>query len=230
MVLPYRVSTTTTLCAALAVAFTNHSAFASQTLTDEACLTLGFDPSNLSCETCHLIEQSPSLSSLQREYNAKHPSDDDANHKNIDLVEECKSCCQSHKFNPMLHPGQSLRGKYKYALLSYDEGSLQGMYTEINDFIERDLNDVLSFKGENRLRVTATSDNNDGMDVNMLRQLMMMGGGGPLGGLGGGGPPKLLLFEKAKKGGDEKWTENDEDEAGEVINLRGWKREDLKDM
>ena len=130
----------------------------------------------------------------------------------------------------MLHPGQNLRGKYKYALLSYDEASLQqGMYTEINDFIERDLNDVLSFKGENRLRVSATSSNDGGIDANMLRQLMMMGGGGgPFGGLGGGGPPKLLLFENAKKRGG--WTENDEDEAGEVINLRGWKREDLKDM
>eukprot|EP00956_Cyclotella_meneghiniana_P009144 scaffold12533_cov65-Cyclotella_meneghiniana.AAC.11 len=130
----------------------------------------------------------------------------------------------------MLHPGQNLRGKYKYALLSYDEASLQqGMYTEINDFIERDLNDVLSFKGENRLRVSATSNDDGGIDANMLRQLMMMGGGGgPFGGLGGGGPPKLLLFENAKKGGG--WTENDEDKAGEVINLRGWKREDLKDM
>ena len=55
--------------------------------------------------------------------------------------------------------------------------------------------------------------------------MMMYGGGGLFG--GGGGPPKLLLFGKQKQGG---WSPEDEDEAGEVINLRGWKREDVKDM
>ena len=58
---------------------------------------------------------------------------------------------------------------------------------------------------------------------NMLA--MMMGGGGGFG--FGGGPPKLMLFEKQKQGG---WSEEDEIEAGEVIILRGWKREDVSDM
>ena len=184
-------------------------------LTEESCLTLGFDPTNLSCETCHLLSESSTLSSLQNEYNQKHSS-------TIDIVQECQACCQSHKFNPVLHPGQNLRGKYRYALLTYDEGSLD-QYGEIKDFIDRDLNDILSFKGEGRFRAEP-SEKDGGLDnANMLRQLMM----GQFYGLGGGQPPRLLFFEKAKKGG---WTEEDESEAGEVITLRGWKREDLKDM
>ena len=46
----------------------------------------------------------------------------------------------------------------------------------------------------------------------------MMGGG--YGGVG----PQLMFFEQSKKEG---YTE---EEAGEIINLRGWKREDLRDM
>jgi hypothetical protein len=185
-------------------------------LTEESCLAVGFDPSNLSCETCTLLEQSYTLSSLQSEYNEKHSKDP------IDIVQECKSCCQPHKFNPVLHPGQNLRGKYRYALLTYNEGSLD-QYGEIKDFIDRDLNDVLSFKGENRFRVTASESG--GLDGNMMQMMMMMGGGQFR---GFGGPPKLMLFENGKKGGQ--WSEDDEKEAGEVITLRGWKREDLKDM
>ena len=90
----------------------------------------------------------------------------------------------------------------------------------MKDFIERDLDDVLSFKGENRFRAIKSSS--DGPDsINM--EMMMMGGFGGF----GSGPPKLMFFEKQKKGG---WSEEDEEEAGEVINLRGWKREDVKDM
>jgi hypothetical protein len=185
------------------------------TSLEESCLALGFDAENLSCETCNLLKESTTLHSLQQEHNDKNP--DSA----INLVEECKSCCQSHKFNPALHPGQSLRGKYRYALLTYEEGSLD-QHGEIKDFIDRDVNDILSFKGENRFRVSA-SQRGSGLDANILRQMMMMG---QFHGLGGSAP-KLLLFESAKKGG---WSEDDESEAGEVITLRGWKREDLKDM
>lgn len=205
---------------AAALCQTQQFAVGSVDLTEESCLTLGFDPANLSCETCNLLEESTTLASFQEEHNNKNPGD------TINLLDECRSCCKSYKFNPVLHPGQSLRGKYRYALLTYGEGSLE-QYGEIKDFIDRDLNDVLSFKGENRFRVSA-SQKGGGLDADIMRQLMMMGG--QFAGLGGGAP-KLLLFENAKKGGAGKgWTEDDEDQAGEVITLRGWKREDLKDM
>lgn len=208
---------TTLLIAALVPAFHYSQLFAAaSTLTEESCLARGFDPSNLSCETCHLLEESTTLSTLLQEYNAKNSEEP------IDIVQECRSCCQSHKFNPVLHPGQSLRGKYRYALLTYNEGSLD-QFGEIKDFIDKDLNDVLSFKGEHRFRVSASEKVN--LDSNMMQIMMMMGGGFR----GVGGPPKLMLFENAKKGGG-KWSEDDEDEAGEVITLRGWKREDVKDM
>ena len=47
------------------------------------------------------------------------------------------------------------------------------------------------------------------------------------GGAAAPGQPKLMFFDKHKKGG---WSEDDEEEAVEVIKLRGWKREDLRDM
>jgi hypothetical protein len=140
----------------------------------------------------------------------------------IDISSECRTCCKSYKVNPILRPGQSLRGKYKYALLTYNENSLE-QYSEIQDFILRDVNDIVSFKGESRFKAVHTSSGHRAdMDINMM---MMYGGGGLFG--GGGGPPKLMLFGKQKQGG---WSPEDEDEAGEVINLRGWKREDVKDM
>ena len=59
----------------------------------------------------------------------------------------------------------------------------------------------------------------------MMDQLAFFGMGGM--GFGGGTVPKLFFFEKDKPGG---YSEEDEDEASEVIPLRGWKREDLTDM
>lgn len=183
-------------------------------VSEEWCLERGFDPSNLSCDTCALLEESTTLQSLQEEKNAAGEGE------TIDLSAECRTCCQAHKVNPILHPGESLRGKYRFALLTYNENSLE-QYGEIKDFLERDMDDVLSFKGENRFQAVE-SVKSGGRESEIMMMMGMMGGGGF-----GGGPPKLMLFEKHKKGG---WSEEDEEEAGEVITLRGWKREDLKDM
>mmetsp|Transcript_14414 Transcript_14414/g.21782 ORF Transcript_14414/g.21782 Transcript_14414/m.21782 type:complete len:230 (-) Transcript_14414:1984-2673(-) len=187
-------------------------------VSQEWCLERGFDPSNLSCDTCALLEESTTLLSLQKEKNAK--SKGGGGEQPIDVVAECRTCCQAHKVNPILHPGESLRGKYRYALLTYDEHTLES-YGEIKDFIDRDMDDVLSFKGENRFRAVKSEKQERMQDIEMMMRM-----GGMMGGFGGG-PPKLMLFEKQKKGG---WSEDDEEEAGEVIALRGWKREDVKDM
>eukprot|EP00580_Thalassiosira_gravida_P010800 CAMPEP_0201645886 /NCGR_PEP_ID=MMETSP0493-20130528/32950_1 /ASSEMBLY_ACC=CAM_ASM_000838 /TAXON_ID=420259 /ORGANISM="Thalassiosira gravida, Strain GMp14c1" /LENGTH=214 /DNA_ID=CAMNT_0048120921 /DNA_START=44 /DNA_END=684 /DNA_ORIENTATION=- len=186
-------------------------------VSQEWCLERGFDPSNLSCDTCALLEESTTLISLQKEKNAKNKGG--GGEQSIDVVAECRTCCQVHKVNPILHPGESLRGKYRYALLTYDEHTLES-YGEIKDFIERDMDDVLSFKGENRFRAVKLEKQGGMQDIEMMMRMGMVGGFG-------GGPPKLMLFEKQKKGG---WSEDDEEEAGEVITLRGWKREDVKDM
>ena len=182
-------------------------------VSEKWCLERGFDSSNLSCDTCALLEESMTLQKLQKEKNEAL-----AHQIPIDINVECQTCCQDYKVNPLLRPDESLRGKYRYALLTYNENSLE-QYGEIKDFLERDLHDVLSFKGENRFQAVKSEKGPD-IDMNML---MMMGGFS--GGGFGGSAPKLMLFEKQKK-----WTEEDEDEAGEVINLRGWKREDVKDM
>ncbi|KAL7528204.1 hypothetical protein ACHAXR_005088 [Thalassiosira sp. AJA248-18] len=184
-------------------------------ISEEWCLERGFDSSNLSCDTCALLEESTTLQSLQNEKNEAGVGDP------IDISAECRACCQAHKVNPILNPDASLRGKYRYALLSYHENSLE-QYGEIKDFIERDMDDVLSFKGEHRFRAVKSESAGGGPDDSQM--MMMMG---LMGGFGGG-PPKLMFFEKPKKGG---WSEEDEEEAGEVITLRNnWKREDVKDM
>lgn len=182
-------------------------------VSEQWCLERGFDSSNLSCDTCALLEESKSLQKLQKEKNEALAS---SGGEPIDINVECQTCCQDYKVNPLLRPDESLRGKYRYALLTYNENSLE-QYGEIKDFLDRDLDDVLSFKGENRFQAVKSEKGPD-IDMNML---MMMGGFSGF----GGSAPKLMLFEKQKK-----WTEEDEDEAGEVINLRGWKREDVKDM
>ena len=198
-------------------------------VSEEWCLERGFDPTNLSCDTCALIDESTTLQRLQKGTNEamiqrrqKEGGETMSVEEIIDISSECRTCCKSYKVNPILRPGQSLRGKYKYALLTYNENSLE-QYSEIQDFILRDVNDIVSFKGESRFKAVHTSSGHRAdMDINMM---MMYGGGGLFG--GGGGPPKLMLFGKQKQGG---WSPEDEDEAGEVINLRGWKREDVKDM
>ena len=188
-------------------------------VSEEWCLELGFDPSNLSCDTCALIDESTTLRRLQEEKNEAAAAAGGGDEL-IDVSAECRTCCRSYKVNPLLRPGESLRGKWRYALLTYNENSL-GQYGEIKDFIERDMDDVQSFKGENRFRVVK-SQSPGGRDVDSMMMMYGMMGGGF-----GGGPPKLMLFGKQKKGG---WSPEDEEEAGEVINLRGWKREDVKDM
>jgi hypothetical protein len=204
--------------------------------TEEWCLKRGFDPTNLSCDTCALIDESTTLQRLQKETNdaviqqrrqkevgETTTSSSSIEEEIIDVSAECRTCCKSYKVNPILRPGESLRGKYRYALLTYNEHSL-GQYSEIQDFIIRDVNDIVSFKGESRFKAIPTSSSSDGQHRGELDNMMMMYGGGLF---GGGGGPKLLLFGKQKKGG---WSSEDEDEAEEVINLRGWKREDVKDM
>jgi hypothetical protein len=191
----------------LLLTVTSKSLVAAQKMSENWCLERGFDPTNLSCDTCRLIDESTTIQKLQRE-------------QHIDIGEECRQCCQFYKVNPVLHPGDSLRGKYKFALLSYNEGSLSA-YGEIKDFLERDLDDVLSFKGESRFKAVVSTKSS--MNNEMMMQLMMMG----IMSGGGESQPKLLFFDKHKKGG---WSEDDEEEAVEIIKLRGWKREDLKDM
>ncbi len=188
-------------------------------VSEEWCLELGFDPSNLSCDTCALIDESTTLRRLQEEKNEAAAAAGGVDEP-IDISAECRTCCRSYKVNPVLRPGESLRGKWRYALLTYNENSL-GQYGEIKDFIERDMADIQSFKGENRFRVVK-SQSPGGRDVDSMMMMYGMMGGGF-----GGGPPKLMLFGKQKKGG---WSPEDEEEAGEVIDLRGWKREDVKDM
>ena len=93
-------------------------------VSEEWCLKRGFDPTNLSCDTCALIDESTTLQRLQKRTNEamiqrrqKEGGETMSVEEIIDISSECRTCCKSYKVNPILRPGQSLRGKYKYALL-----------------------------------------------------------------------------------------------------------------
>jgi len=189
----------------LIIVSTLHTATAGG-VSNEWCLERGFDPSSLSCDTCQLLAESTTLQRLQDDKNKA------SNDEHIDINKECQVCCQEYKVNPLLRPGETLKGKYKHAILKYDEKSVDN-YQEVRDFLERDLSDVLSFKGD---KFQLEKIQNDSPNIDMYT--FMMGGGY------GGAGPQLMFFEQSKKEGYK------EDEAGEIINLRGWKREDLRNM
>jgi len=197
---------TLTLIIVCTLLITLHTATAGG-VSNEWCLERGFDRSNLSCDTCQLLAESTTLQQLQDDKNKAIDNDDE----HIDINKECQVCCQEYKVNPLLRPGELLKGKYKHAILKYDEKSV-GNYQEVRDFLERDLSDVLSFKGD---KFQIEKIQNDSPNIDMY---MMMGG------FGGGEPPKLMFFEQSKKEG------YNEEDAGEIINLRGWKRDDIRDM
>jgi len=182
-------------------------------ISNEWCLERGFDSSNLSCDTCQLLAESTTLQRLQDDKNKATDNDDE----HIDINKECQVCCQEYKVNPLLRPGETLKGKYKHAILKYDEKSVDN-YQEVRDFLERDLSEVLSFKGD-KFQIEKTNDSSPSNNIDMYS--LMMGGGY------GGAGPQLMFFEQSKK----EWTTyNEEEQAGEIINLRGWKREDLRNM
>jgi len=202
---------TLTLIIVSTLLITLHTATAGG-VSNEWCLERGFDPSTLSCDTCQLLAESTTLQQLQDDKNkASGASDNDDEH--IDINKECQVCCQEYKVNPLLRPNETLKGKYKHAILKYDEKSVDN-YQEVRDFLERDLSDVLSFKGD---KFQIEKMQNDSPNIDMYS--LMMGGVG----LGGTGP-QLMFFEQSKK------EVYNEDEAGEIINLRGWKRDDIRDM
>ena len=196
---------TLTLTIVSTLLITLHTATAGG-VSNEWCLERGFDPSHLSCDTCQLLAESTTLQQLQDVKNKASDNDDE----HIDINAECRACCQEYKVNPLLRPGETLKGKYKHAILKYDEKSVDN-YQEVRDFLERDLSDILSFKGD-KFQIEKIQN---GPNIDMYT--LMMGGGY------GGAGPQLMFFEQKKEG-------YNEEEAGEIINLRGWKREHIRDM
>ena len=129
-------------------------------VSNEWCLERGFDPSNLSCDTCQLLAESTTLQRLQDVKNKASSSDND---EHIDINKECRACCQEYKVNPLLRPGETLKGKYKHAILKYDEKSVDN-YQEVRDFLERDLSDVLSFKGD-KFQIEKIQNDSPNIDI-----------------------------------------------------------------
>jgi hypothetical protein len=99
-----------------------------QRLSVEACRTLGFDPWQLSCETCRLLNVSSSSSSSL-------------------LLDQCHACCQSYKTL------EKRTRAYGGAIVLHS--NIPRAFPEIDSFLEEDLKSIIwTKKGKDRVVVT----------------------------------------------------------------------------
>jgi hypothetical protein len=118
-----------------------------QRLSVEACRTLGFDPWQLSCETCRLLTGS-SVSSL--------------------LLDHCHACCQSYKTL------EKRTRAYGGAIVLHS--NIPRAYPEIDSFLEQDLKSIIwTKKGKDRVVVTTMPGG--GQRGGMSNMMMGMGMG-----------------------------------------------------
>lgn len=133
---------------------------ATATATPDQCREWGFDPSNLSCDTCALLlEQHATALGLSTPQ----------------FQTECQLCCQTYRKNPILHsqnqPSSSEtttttghhNTRYQTATIVYGSYGLQGR-DEVKDFLEQDIQKLMDIKGDDVLSVMET----DPMQVPVL--------------------------------------------------------------
>ena len=88
-----------------------------------SCRNAGFDPWQLSCETCNILP-----------YDSSSP-----------VISKCLSCCQSYKtLEKRTHA-------YQGAILLHSNAA--GFFPEIDSFVDEDLEKIAEQKGEERFRV-----------------------------------------------------------------------------
>lgn len=188
-------------------------------LTEEDCLELGFDPSNLSCDTCDILH------SLDEESNFITDKEK--------FQSECKSCCKDwiryhhltnsghvdeERDNIMSSLSSQFFFKYEAAIFIHATKDVEDdtnnnrnnrdpfammMYQhnineEVNEFVEKHLETLTKSKGENRLQykkvpISETS--------------------------------KIQFFRNAREVDDMQTSEADEE-----VNLKNWKKEDILQM
>ena len=127
------------------VSFVESKSFSlGQSLSIKECREWGFDPSNLSCDTCSLLLQHEQLGSEQFQI-------------------ECQKCCQKYRKNPSMQQQEfssnekanKRRTMYKSALLVYGDYGIQNN-EEVQGFLTHDLEALLDRKGEDVLSVAET--------------------------------------------------------------------------
>ena len=173
----------------------------SNIVSKSECNDWGFDPSNLSCDTCSL------LSAKSGDGSAPLAS----------FVDDCLKCCQTFRPNPVINPDAvtgSFVGRYQIAVLKYDPDILKN-YDEIQNFLKEDKEDVMKEKGNEAFLIEQKQEDHRTMKgygnfMGMFRSMYSS--------------PTIYFYkeiEDASKG-----TEA----ADEEVNLQGFKREDIKDM
>jgi hypothetical protein len=141
----------------------------------ESCISQGFDPTNLSCDTCVLL-------------------------RSTDYHLQCLDCCQSYKTL------DSKTSRYKSAILVHAAGGNE----EIDNFVREELEQVQEQKEGFTVRKSSSSSS-------------------PYGGMIFGMSPSVLYFFKDQVPASLP-TKSLPEQAQEEIYLRGWSKDDLKDM
>lgn len=130
--------------------------------------------------------------------------------------QECLKCCQRFRPDPVVNPDAitgSFVGRYSLAVLRFEPDSIDS-YEEVNNFLKEDQAEVLKEKGNKAFAVEKLDSNNDNAQMHGLM------------GLFGGSmrhTPPTIHFYKNHNGGKV-------GKADEEVSLRGFKREDIKDM
>jgi hypothetical protein len=143
----------------------------------ESCVKQGFDPTNLSCDTCVLL-------------------------RSTDYHLQCLDCCQSYKTL------DSKTSRYQTAILVHAAGGNE----EIDNFVREELEQVQEQKEGFTVRESSASSSSS------LYSGMMFGMS-----------PSILYFFKDQVLSSVP-TKSLPEQAQEEIYLRGWSKDDLKDM
>ena len=184
------------------------------------CRQQGFDPWQLACGTCELLQQT--FSSPESEKS---------------IYKQCLQCCQSYKDTA------HIRKPYEAAVLMIqgsrrrqrpadsasdkegeDDPIIQSLSNELKDFLREDWKTLVETKGTRRLEKKIVERKDGPESYTDLYSLMSMGG------VMGGSTVSILFYDSAMPKGHDT-LDDYQKMAKEVVTLDSrWKRDDVKDM
>jgi hypothetical protein len=179
----------------------------SSTFSQEQCRAWGFEPSQLSCETCELL--------LKEEDNGNTGEYDEE--LTAQYFKECKTCCQPWRQNVVSDP--EMLGVLPYERIILKVGDVQQnqlLMDGIPSHIAAQLGLLMSAV-ESPLQELIKSEEfaslveEKGSNVIKVEQQASKHGS------------VMLLFNKGNSG-------SEEDEADEIIDLEAWGKDDIKDL
>jgi hypothetical protein len=182
---------------------------ASSAFSEEQCRSWGFEPSQLSCETCELL-----LKGEDNDNRGEHEDDDEIMNQ---FFNECKTCCQPWRQNFVSDP--EMLGVLPYERIILKVGDVQQnqlLMDGVPPHIAAQLGLLMSTV-ESPVQELVKSEEfaslvkERGSDLIKVEQQASRQNS------------VMLLFSKGNSG-------SGEDEADEIIDLETWGKDDIKDL